>query len=94
LISKARQEIVTEFAKRELIQLIETIVVYKFPDKSRDEIEQMLGFSDLAPTHSTARDSSPWLTAQVLFRGLNACCILGKVLNRPVAKMVTSMAAI
>ncbi len=66
LISKARQEIVTEFAKRELIQLIETIVVYKFPDKSRDEIEQMLGFSDLAPTHSTARDSSPWLTAQVL----------------------------
>ena len=66
LISKARQEIDTEFAKRELIQLIETIVVYKFPDKSREEIEQILGFSYLAPTHSTARDSSPWLTDQVL----------------------------
>jgi predicted transposase YdaD len=36
--------------QRELIQLIETIIVYKFPQKSREEIEQMLGLSDLKQT--------------------------------------------
>lgn len=43
LIDKARQEIGDEKAKQELIQLIETILVYKLPNKSREEIEQMLG---------------------------------------------------
>jgi predicted transposase YdaD len=31
LIFKAKQEIADEVAKRELLQLIETIIVYKFP---------------------------------------------------------------
>jgi predicted transposase YdaD len=35
LISKARQEIADEVAKRELLQLIETIIVYKFPQQTR-----------------------------------------------------------
>lgn len=43
LIDKARQEISDEVQTRELIQLIETILVYKFPQKSREEIEAMLG---------------------------------------------------
>ncbi len=43
LIDKARQEIGDEKAKQELIQLIKTILVYKLPNKSREEIEQMLG---------------------------------------------------
>jgi predicted transposase/invertase (TIGR01784 family) len=30
--------------------LIETIIVYKFPLKSREEIEQMFGFSELKQT--------------------------------------------
>jgi len=30
--------------------LIETIIVYKFPQKSREEIEQMFGFSELKQT--------------------------------------------
>ncbi len=50
LISKARQEIADEVAKRELLQLIKTIIVYKFPQKSREEIEQMLGVSELKQT--------------------------------------------
>jgi len=43
----ARQAIADAITQRELIQLVETIIVYKFPQKSREEIEQMLGLSDL-----------------------------------------------
>lgn len=50
LINKARQDIADEQAKRELIQLIETILIYKLPKKSREEIEQMLGLSELKQT--------------------------------------------
>jgi len=50
LISKARQQIADEVAKRELLQLIETIIVYKFPQKSWEEIEQMLGVTELKQT--------------------------------------------
>lgn len=50
LIDKARQEIADEVSKRELIQLIETILVYKFPQKSREEIEKMLGLTELKQT--------------------------------------------
>jgi predicted transposase/invertase (TIGR01784 family) len=50
LISFARQEINDDITRRELLQLIETIIVYKFPQKSREEIEQMLGLSELKQT--------------------------------------------
>ncbi len=40
LINLARQAIADAITQRELIQLIETIIVYKFPHKSREEIEQ------------------------------------------------------
>jgi len=50
LIDKVRHEIVEEVAKQEFVQLIEIIMVYKFPKKSREEIEQMLGLSDLKQT--------------------------------------------
>ncbi len=50
LIDKVRQGIVEEVAKQEFVQLIEIIMVYKFPKKSREEIEQMLGLSDLKQT--------------------------------------------
>ena len=36
------------------------------------ETERGLLISALAPTHSSARDSNPWLIAKVLSRGLNA----------------------
>ncbi len=50
LIDQARLEIADETTKQELIQLIESIIVYKFPQKSREEVAQMLGLSDLRQT--------------------------------------------
>jgi predicted transposase/invertase (TIGR01784 family) len=50
LIDQARLEIADETAKRELIQLIERIIVYKFPQKSPEEIERMLGLGELKQT--------------------------------------------
>jgi len=50
LIDKVRQEIDSEAAQGELLQLIETILVYKLPSKRRKEIEAMFGLSDLKQT--------------------------------------------
>ncbi len=50
LINLARQQIASEIIQREFLELIETIIIYKFPQKSREEIEQMLGFSELKQT--------------------------------------------
>lgn len=41
------RDIADEKAKQELRQLIETILIYKLPSKSREESEQMLGLSGL-----------------------------------------------
>jgi predicted transposase/invertase (TIGR01784 family) len=50
LIAKAQQEVGDRTVQREIIELIETIVVYKFPQKSRQEPEAMLGLGDLKAT--------------------------------------------
>lgn len=50
LIVKARQEVGDRNIQCEIIELIETIVVYKFPQKSRQELEVMLGLGDLKET--------------------------------------------
>ena len=50
LLHQARLEIADEATLRELLQLIERIIVYKFPQKSWEEIEQMLGLSDFRQT--------------------------------------------
>jgi len=50
LIQQARQQLTDEATKRDLINLIETIIVYKLPKKSRQEIEAMLGLSELKQT--------------------------------------------
>lgn len=50
LIEQARQQITDEAIQRNLIDLIETIIVYKLPQKSRQEIERMLGLGDLKQT--------------------------------------------
>ncbi|MFB8790521.1 MAG: Rpn family recombination-promoting nuclease/putative transposase [Potamolinea sp.] len=50
LIDQARQQLSDETTKRDLIKLIETIIVYKLPQKSRQEIEAMLGLSELKQT--------------------------------------------
>lgn len=50
LIAQARQQLSTVATRRDLIDLIETIIVYKLPQKSREEIEAMLGLSELKQT--------------------------------------------
>lgn len=50
LVSKVREQLADETIQQQLISLIETIVVYKLPQKSREEIEVMLGLSELKQT--------------------------------------------
>lgn len=50
LILQARQQLEDEVTRREIIELIETVVLYKFPRLSRQEIEEMLGLSELKHT--------------------------------------------
>ena len=49
LLGRAQQVSDAE-QRREIVDLIETIVLYKFPRLSREEIETMLGLSDLKQT--------------------------------------------
>lgn len=50
LLSRTRTQDQTETKIAAIIELIETIVVYKFPQLSREEIERMLGLSELRKT--------------------------------------------
>ncbi len=50
LIQQSQQEAVAGLSRQAIIELIQTIVVYKFPQLSREEIEQMLGLSELKQT--------------------------------------------
>ncbi|MEA5549960.1 Rpn family recombination-promoting nuclease/putative transposase [Anabaena cylindrica UHCC 0172] len=50
LIAQANQQLSDTNTKRDIINLIETIIVYKLPKKSREEIEAMLGLSELKQT--------------------------------------------
>lgn len=50
LIDRTKQEINSQLQQQQLLQLIETILVYKFPKMSREEIEAMFGLSELKQT--------------------------------------------
>jgi predicted transposase/invertase (TIGR01784 family) len=50
LIAKAKQELSDASLQQQTIELIETIVLYKFPNLSREELEVMLGLSELRQT--------------------------------------------
>ena len=50
LYKKAQNQLSDEGIKREFIDLIESILVYKFPQKSREEIEAMFELADLKKT--------------------------------------------
>ena len=50
LYQKAQNQLTDEGIKREFIDLIESIIVYKFPQKSREEIEAMFELADLKKT--------------------------------------------
>ncbi|MEB3180720.1 MAG: Rpn family recombination-promoting nuclease/putative transposase [Nostocaceae cyanobacterium] len=50
LIEQAKQQLSDEALQRDFINLIEIIIVYKLPQKSREEIAAMLGLSELKKT--------------------------------------------
>ena len=50
LIHRTKQEINSPPQQQQLLQLIETILVYKLPRMSREEIEAMFGLSELKQT--------------------------------------------
>jgi predicted transposase/invertase (TIGR01784 family) len=50
LIEQTQQQLTKPTIQRDLIDLIETIIVYKLPQKSREEIEAMFGLSELKQT--------------------------------------------
>jgi predicted transposase/invertase (TIGR01784 family) len=50
LLEQAEQTLPPVSIRRDIIDIIETIVVYKLPELSREEIAQMLGLTDLKQT--------------------------------------------
>lgn len=46
LILQARQELADEATSKKIVELIETIVLYKFTRLSREELAEMLGIDD------------------------------------------------
>ncbi len=50
LIDKAKEELTDTLIQRKVLEFIETIVVYKFPNLSREEIETMLNLNILKET--------------------------------------------
>jgi len=50
LIEQSQQQVVAGLSRRGIIELIQTIMVYKFPRLNREEIEEMLGLSELKQT--------------------------------------------
>lgn len=50
LIKLAKTELTDAITRQQIIEFIETIVVYKFPKLSREEVEAMLGLSELRQT--------------------------------------------
>jgi predicted transposase/invertase (TIGR01784 family) len=50
LVEKARSELADEASQREVLDLIETIVLYKLPRIGRQELARMFGLSDLKKT--------------------------------------------
>jgi predicted transposase/invertase (TIGR01784 family) len=50
LIDRTKSEINSPPKQQQLLQFIETILAYKFPTMSREEMEQMFGLSELKQT--------------------------------------------
>jgi predicted transposase/invertase (TIGR01784 family) len=50
LIDRTKSEINSPLKQQQLVQFIETILAYKFPTMSREEMEEMFGLSELKQT--------------------------------------------
>jgi predicted transposase/invertase (TIGR01784 family) len=74
LIAKAQREVGDTIAQQKIVELIETIVVYKFPKKSRQELEAMLGLGDLKETkfyQEAAQETKLEMVPRLLQAGLS-----------------------
>jgi len=47
LVRRSKEEMEEGIPQREILDLVETIIVYKLPRLSREEIQEMLGFTDV-----------------------------------------------
>lgn len=50
LIKRATEELTDAAEQRKILELVETVFIYKFPNLSRQEIENMLGLSEMKQT--------------------------------------------
>ena len=50
LIARTREELTDAAEQRQILELVETVLIYKFPNLSWQEIEQMLGLNELKQT--------------------------------------------
>ncbi|TAE56904.1 MAG: Rpn family recombination-promoting nuclease/putative transposase [Nostocales cyanobacterium] len=50
LIDRTKQEVNSQAQRQQILEIIETILIYKFPRMNREEIESMFGLSDLKQT--------------------------------------------
>jgi len=50
LVEKTRQEVEDETFKQKVVQLIETVLIYKLPQLSREEVKAMFGLEELKKT--------------------------------------------
>jgi predicted transposase YdaD len=50
LINRTQQAVSSQLPQQQLLELIETILVYKFPHMSREEIEAMFSLGELKET--------------------------------------------
>ena len=50
LVARTTEELSDAAQQRKILELVETVLIYKFPELSRQEIEQMLGLSELKQT--------------------------------------------
>ena len=50
LIARTREELTDAARQRQILELVETVLIYKFPNLSWQEIEQMLGLNELKQT--------------------------------------------
>lgn len=58
LIDRTKSEIGSPLKQQQLLQFIETILAYKFPTMSREEMEEMFGLSELKQTRFLSRSLS------------------------------------
>jgi len=96
LIEQSQQKTVAGLSKRGIIELIQTIIVYKFPELSREEIEEMLGLSELKQTrvYQEAREEGrqeegATLVLRLLTRRLSQVApeVRALILQLPVAQL-------